>query len=52
MEHKNITLRVPVDLAKQLEKAADSEDRSVNQQVIRIIREWLEAREKEKAVRR
>jgi len=52
MELKNVTIRMPADLAKQLEKVADSEDRSVNQQLIRIVREWLERYEKEKGVRR
>jgi predicted HicB family RNase H-like nuclease len=37
MPNKIITVRMPLELAKWLEKLADQEHRSVNQQVIKIL---------------
>ena len=42
MDHENLTIRIPADLKRELEKLAFREDRSVNQQVCRIIREAVE----------
>jgi hypothetical protein len=36
-EMKNITIRMPVELAKWLERWAASEHRSVNQQLIKMV---------------
>jgi len=39
IEEKSYRLRIPVDLYAELEQMADEEDRSVNAQIIRILRE-------------
>lgn len=36
-----LTLRVPTEMLDRLVKVAEQEDRSLNAQVIRVLREWL-----------
>lgn len=36
-----LTIRIPVELKKQLEEAAQREDRTVTQSVCRAVRLWL-----------
>jgi len=47
-EHENLTIRIPADLKRKLEKLAAQEDRSVNQQVCRIIREAVDGKKETK----
>jgi hypothetical protein len=36
-----VTLRVPVELLEEYRQVADQEDRSLNAQIVRAMREWL-----------
>lgn len=44
MDTKTITIRMPCDLARTIEQIAAVEDRSINQQLVRLVREWLSDR--------
>lgn len=44
MDTKTITIRMPADLARTIEQIAATEDRSLNQQLVRLVREWLAGR--------
>ena len=37
-----LTLRLPTTLLERLRRVADEQDRSLNAQVVRAMREWLE----------
>jgi hypothetical protein len=37
-----LTLRLPTELLDRLRQVADDQDRSLNAQVVRALREWLE----------
>jgi hypothetical protein len=37
-----LTLRVPTTLLERLRRVADEQDRSLNAQIVRAVREWLE----------
>lgn len=37
-----LTLRLPTELLDRLRQVADEQDRSLNAQVVRALREWLE----------
>ncbi len=37
-----LTLRLPTELLERLRQVADEQDRSLNAQVVRALREWLE----------
>jgi hypothetical protein len=37
-----LTLRLPTELLDRLREVADEQDRSLNAQVVRALREWLE----------
>lgn len=37
-----LTLRLPTELLERFRKLADEQDRSLNAQVVRALREWIE----------
>jgi hypothetical protein len=37
-----VTVRLPTTLLERLRRVADEQDRSLNAQVVRAMREWLE----------
>jgi hypothetical protein len=39
-----LTLRLPTELLDRLRKVADEQDRSLNAQVVRALREWMDQR--------
>jgi hypothetical protein len=43
---KPFVLRLPEDLKATLERLAKREDRSLNAQIVRVLREWAEREEK------
>jgi len=43
---KPFVLRLPEDLKATLERLAKREDRSLNAQIVRVLREWAERAEK------
>ena len=43
---KPFVLRLPEDLKATLERLAKREDRSLNAQLVRVLREWAEREEK------
>ena len=47
-EYQPITVRFPADILIDVRDVAFEEDRSANEQVVRIVKQWLAARKKRK----
>lgn len=45
MSEERITLRLPADLHAALRKAAEEDTRSLNSEIIHVLRQWLAQRE-------
>jgi hypothetical protein len=43
--YKKILIRVPHDIYAELEDASTGDDRSVNGQLVHVLREWAEQRQ-------
>ena len=46
-----LTLRVPTTLLERVRRVADEQDRSLNAQIVRAVREWLERYETDASAR-
>lgn len=44
-EYKKILIRIPPDILAALEEASTREDRSVNGELVHVLREWADQRQ-------
>ena len=50
-EYKKILIRIPPDILAALEEASTREDRSINGELVHVLREWADQRQAKRETR-